>query len=82
MEIVLVLAVAISNIACFIIGARVGQQASKGQPVEPVRNPVTVVTEIAAKKEEQRQQDRLAVILDNIEIYDGTSAGQREVPRG
>ena len=30
---------------------------------------------------EQKAQARLRVILQNVEAYDGTGAGQREVPK-
>lgn len=82
MEILLVLIISAANIASFIIGAKVGQQVSTGKPVEPVQNPVKVVQEIAAKKEMKRKSQHDEAVLANIDAYDGSPYGQREVPRG
>ena len=46
MEIVLILAVGALNIACFLIGAKVGQRVAKGEKIElPSANPVKAVRE-------------------------------------
>lgn len=84
MAVVLLIA-GLMNIACFIIGARVGQKASKGEEIE-FPNPVKAVQEHRATREQERQtqaeQDRLNTIMENIRNYNGTSAGQSDVPRG
>ena len=83
MEVLLLAVVAASNIACFIIGAKVGQTVSKGEDIEtPTVNPLKAYREHEAKREAQREQDRLETIMRNIENYDGTSHGQKDVPRG
>ena len=80
MEVLLMAVMALSNILCFIIGARVGQKVSKGEPVElPKIDPMNAVREHRAKKEDQMQQDRINTILGNIDRYDGTPHGQEEV---
>jgi hypothetical protein len=81
MEILLLLIVSISNIVCFTIGARVGQKVSKGEPIE-LPNPIETVRENNNRKKVQKEQNRRDTILHNIEVYDGTSKGQREVPKG
>ena len=81
MEVLLIAAVAASNILCFLIGARVGQQAVKGDQIEmPTVNPIEVYREHRAKQEARWEQDRVDTILRNIESYDGTSYGQEDVP--
>lgn len=81
MEVLLIAAVAASNILCFLIGARVGQQAVKGEEIEmPTVNPIEVYREHRAKQEARWEQDRVDTILRNIESYDGTSYGQEDVP--
>ena len=81
MEVLLIAAVAASNILCFLVGARVGQQAVKGEEIEmPTVNPIEVYREHRAKQEARWEQDRVDTILRNIESYDGTSYGQEDVP--
>ena len=82
MEALLLAVMGITNIACFLIGAKVGQAASKGETIEtPTVNPMKLYREKEAKREVQREQDRLETIMRNIEGYDGTSRGQEDVPR-
>lgn len=67
-------------IACFIVGAQIGQKVSKGEKVEmPNLNPMKAVRENRAKKEVAQEQDKLSKIMRNIERYDGTSRGQEDV---
>lgn len=77
----------IMNIACFAIGAKVGQSVSKGEDIEV--NPVKIIDGIKdrneqreANRESAQEAERLDVILENIKNYNGTSNGQRDVPRG
>lgn len=85
MEVLLMAALmAVSNIVCLVVGAKVGQQTAKGEKVElPTVNPMQAYREKEARKEArkeaQREQDRLDTILRNIENYDGTGRGQEEV---
>jgi hypothetical protein len=81
MEVVTILAMGFVCAACFLIGAKVGQAVSKGEPVE-VPNPVKAVEDHRAKKEAEMAQSRIDIILRNIDNYDGTDHGQEEVPRG
>ena len=81
MEVLLLAVMGITNLFCFIIGARVGQRVTKGEPVEvPNVNPVKAIREAQARKEADRQQETLDVMLSNIECYDGTGYGQKDVP--
>lgn len=83
MMILVILVVCIANILCFYIGARIGQKIVRDEEVT-LPNPVAAVQEHAQKQREQRksreEQDQLDVILSNIENYDGTGYGQRDVP--
>ena len=83
MEIILVLTVGAMCIACFLVGAKVGQTVSKGEEIKlPTVNPIEAYREREAKREAQKEQDRLDVIMRNIESYNGTADGQDDVPRG
>ena len=83
MEVLLVLTVGAMCIGCFLVGAKVGQRVSKGEDIVlPTVNPLKAYREHEARKQAQMEQDRLNTILQNIEAYDGTGAGQKDVPRG
>ena len=83
MEVITILAMGFVCAACFLIGARVGQTVSKGEDIKlPTVNPMEIAREHRNKKEAVMEQDRINTILQNIEAYDGTSYGQKEVPRG
>ena len=84
MEALLIIAaVAASNIVCFMVGAKVGQTVSKGEEIKlPTVNPLEAAREHNAKKEAEYQQSKINTILRNIESYDGTGNGQEDVPRG
>jgi hypothetical protein len=83
MEVLLIIAaVAASSIVCFMVGAKVGQAVSKGEEVKlPTVNPLEAVREHNAKKEAEYQQSKIDTILSNIESYDGTGNGQKDIPR-
>jgi hypothetical protein len=81
MEVLLFAVMAVSNIVCFIIGAKVGQAVSKGEKIEtPTLDPLKAYRENEAKKEAQKEQQWREAVLRNIESYDGTAAGQQDVP--
>ena len=77
----MIVVVAAANITCFMIGAKVGQAASKGDDIKtPTVNPIKAYKEHEAKKEAQMEQNRIDTIMRNIEGYDGTGKGQEDVP--
>lgn len=83
-ETVLILSIfVISNIFCFIIGARVGQKVIKGETVEiPKFEPVKAIKEHREEKAAQAEQEKIDTIMQNIEGYNGSEFGQKEVPKG
>lgn len=83
MEILLIAVVAAANIACFMVGAKVGQKVSRGEEVSlPTVDPLAAYRQHRDKKEAKQQQDRMETILRNIDAYDGTEANQEDVPGG
>lgn len=81
MEVLLLLVMGAVNVACFVIGAKVGQASAKGEKVElPSVNPMEAWRNRQDKKEAQAEQDKINTILRNIESYDGTDRGQEDVP--
>lgn len=82
MEIALILTVGAMCIISFMVGAKVGQKVVKGEEIElPTINPMQAYREHEAKREHKKEQDRIDTILSNIESYDGTGIGQKDVPR-
>ncbi len=80
MEILIILAVGALNIVCFFVGAKVGQTVNKGEPLEvPGLNPMQAIREARERKEARREQSKFDTIMQNVEAYDGTGAGQKDV---
>ena len=80
MEALVLLAVGVTNILCFMVGAKVGQAVSRGEEVN-LPNPVEAIEKHKTKRREEQEMDKMNTILQNIESYDGTSVGQRDVPK-
>lgn len=77
----LVAVICLSNIACLITGAKVGQKVDRDEPIEtPKIDPLKAYREREERREAKEKQDRLDTIMQNIESYDGTSNGQKDVP--
>lgn len=82
MEVFAILAFGAVNIACFLLGAKVGQRVQKGEEIQlPRLDPVAAIREHRAEKEQDGQREKYAAILQNIESYDGTGKGQQEIPK-
>ena len=83
MDILMIVAVGTLNMACFFIGAKVGQKVVKGEPIEtPSLDPMKAIREHQSQREADRKQKREEVLWRNIERYDGTPFGQEDVPKG
>ena len=71
-----------SNIICFLIGAKVctGRSINEGRKPQSVVEKIKTHREVkeSQKEEKQRQKD-LQTMLHNIDVYDGTGAGQQDV---
>ena len=80
---ILIATVGVLCIGCFCVGAKVGQMVSKGEEINlPTINPLEAYRQHEAKREAQKEQDKMDTIMRNIENYDGTGRGQEDVPRG
>ena len=83
MEVLLLLVMGMTNIFCFMVGARVGQKVAKDEEIKlPSFNPMDAIKAHEAKKEAEYQQSRFDTIMRNIDGYDGSSNGQEDVPWG
>lgn len=80
MEIMLVAIVSAFNVMCIIVGAKIGQKVARDETIElPKPNPMKAIRELQDKREANREQQRIDTILHNIDTYDGTGNGQKDV---
>lgn len=80
--IVTILVVGTLNVACFLVGAKVGQKTVRGETIDtPTLNPLDILQEHKEKKRARAEQNKYDIILANIEKYDGSELGQKDVPR-
>lgn len=69
------------NVLSFYIGAKVGQTVARGEKIEaPVIDPLKAFREKQERKEAEIEQGKINAILANIDNYDGTAYGQKDVP--
>ena len=81
MEVFLVLVMSAANILCFVVGARVGQKVSAGETVElPKVDPLKAARDHRAFKAEEKERTKMEAVLQNIEAYNGTAVGQKDIP--
>lgn len=79
-DVLLVLIVGSMNLLSFCLGANLRRRES-GEGIKlPNLNLITRWEEHKEKKEEQRERERLDVIRQNIDNYDGTAEGQKDIP--
>lgn len=80
--IILVLSIGTMNILCFFIGAKVGQKVIKGEDIK-LPNPIKAIEETKEtwefKKEQEEENERLKIQLENIDNYNGTPLGQKDI---
>lgn len=72
-----IIIVSVLNIVCFLIGAIVGQRVLERKPV--IINPVKEIKEHIIEQEVSKEDQRFQDIMDNIDVYDGTSIGQKKI---
>lgn len=67
----------------FVIGVILGQKLNRNEKIEV--NPVKAIEDYKEerqyKKEIQQEQSKLDIMLENIDNYDGTGIGQKNIPR-
>lgn len=80
METLLLLTAGAINVICFVVGAKVGQKVSKDEAIDlPSKSPAELITERRERKEAEKEQSKIDTIFENVERYDGTSIGQKDV---
>ncbi len=70
----------IVNIACFVIGAKVGQTVAYEEKIElpQIKSPMQLIAEEKEKKVAKEEEQKMEILLQNIENYNGTAAGQKD----
>ena len=79
MEIVLAIVIGALCIVSFIAGAKVGQAVRNGEKVQVLPDPIKAVRDQRVEREAEKERKRMETILSNIESYDGTGMGQKDV---
>ena len=68
-------------LVAYSLGLKNGQRLSKNEEVVvPNVNPIKVVTEEIEKHEERKKQQIEEINSYNIDHYDGTGLGQKDIP--
>ena len=78
----LVLIVSAMNILCFFIGAKIGQKTIKGETIGEnikIKTPSQIVEEHKRKIDDEKAIRRLQIESENIDNYDGTGLGQKDI---
>lgn len=68
----------IINVVCLLIGVRIGQKTSKGEEIT-IPTPTKVIGEIKENRERKIEDEMNAKMLENINNYNGTSLGQKDL---
>ena len=83
MILLIVIAIGVINITCFLLGAKLAQSLKNGEPIQmPKFNPMEKIREREDKREAKRKQDEFEILMQNVDKYDGTGTGQKDIPRG
>lgn len=77
-----VVVLCIVNLLSFVIGAIIGQRVGNGKQLSlnPVKTIKEDIKESRTKKQEDLKTRQLQTNLANIENYDGTGLGQKQIP--
>lgn len=74
--------VVISNTISLVVGAKIGQSAIQGKEIK-LPNPITrvkeTIDEFRDEREQEEEQERIKTMLENIDVYDGTGLGQKDI---
>lgn len=69
----------------FVMGRMTKLAATgKGEPQEEkksIPNPMKVYREHKEREKERKEMETFEIIAHNLEVYDGTGAGQKDVPK-
>ena len=68
-------------LASYTLGLRNGQKLAKKEEITmPDMNPVTAISKQIETVEQKKKQKVLDIMMSNIDNYDGTGLGQKDIP--
>jgi hypothetical protein len=70
------------NVVCFLIGVSIRQKVDRGETVEmpKIPSPVKIVNSMRGDRIAKAEQQKYETIFQNLEAYDGTGFGQKDIP--
>lgn len=68
----------VMSVFCFIKGYNIGAKEAK-KPKIKIETPKEKKTRREISKEAEKRRSQMSILLENIEAYDGTSKGQKEL---
>ena len=77
---ILIGSIGLMNVLCFLIGARTGQKVVKGEEITlPSINPIEFAKSYEERRQAEIEEENYNIMLENIESYNGTGLGQRDL---
>ncbi len=73
-----ILLMCILNIVCLFVGIWVGQKVNRGEEIK-LQNPIKMINEYKDSKEREKEQKEISIMLENIDNYNGTGLGQKDI---
>lgn len=70
----------ISNIVFLVIGLIVGHKIPKTEKIIPSINPIQTIERVKDNFNTKKEAERIKIIEQNIDNYDGTGLGQVDLP--
>lgn len=68
-------------LASYTLGLRNGQKLAKREEITmPEMNPVKVINKQIESVEQKKEQKAFDIMMSNIDNYDGTGLGQKDIP--
>ena len=74
--------VVISNTISLVVGAKIGQSAIQGKEItlpNPIVSIKETIDEFRDEREQEEEQERVKIMLENIDAYNGTGLGQKDI---
>lgn len=81
MEVLLVLSTGIICLLAFYFGSIIGKGETIPEQNINIPNPIKAYKEHKEKEELKKEQEKIDIIAQNIDNYDGTENGQRDIPQ-
>ena len=71
------------NLFSILVGVIIGQKLSKGREIKlnPVKAIKEEIKDSKVSREENLRKRKIDTMLQNIDSYDGTGLGQKQIPR-